>query len=91
MRLLLVLLAMLTGLSLPQAAAVAAAPSEVAGAGLQSGSAVAAQAARTACPVRAREALSLRRFTALQRKPIWLPVAALASGCGFALTDRSRR
>ncbi|WP_169492666.1 hypothetical protein [Novosphingobium olei] len=91
MRLLLVLLAMLTGLSLPQAAAVAAAQSEVAGQGLQSAAAVVAEPARAACPVRAREASPPRRFAAQQRKPVWLPVPALASGCGFELSDRSRQ
>lgn len=91
MRLLLVLLAMLSGLSLPQAAAVAAARSEVTGSGLAQGSQAVAEAKREACPVRAREAVAMRRFVAQQRKPIWLPVAALAAGCAYELSDRARQ
>lgn len=91
MRLLLVLLAMLSGLSLPQAAAVAAARAEVAGTGLAQGPQAVAEAKREACPVRAREAVPPRRFAAQQRKPIWLPVPALATGCAFEFSDRSRQ
>ena len=91
MRLLLVLLAMLTGLSLPQAAAVAAAQSEVAGAELAGAESTTAIEARQACPMRARATGPQRRFMARQGKPVWLPFTALASGCGFELSDRSRQ
>ncbi|WP_225206650.1 hypothetical protein [Novosphingobium huizhouense] len=91
MRLLLVLLAMLTGLSLPQAAAVAAAQSEVAGAELAKAASAMAPDARKSCPLRARQAVPQRRFAPAQRRPIWLPVAALLSGCGFEPSDRSRQ
>ncbi|MCW1384838.1 hypothetical protein OLX02_18635 [Novosphingobium sp. KCTC 2891] len=88
MRLLLVLLAMLTGLSLPDVA-VATSRAEVAGVGVSASAATQAAARRTVCPVRAKAAPP-RKFAALQRKPIWLPTAALVENCGVRITDRAR-
>jgi len=89
MRLLLVLLAMLTGLSLPEVA-VATSRAQVAGMGVSASAIAPAEAQRKVCPVRAREAAPPRKFAALQRKPIWLPMPALVPVCGIQLTDRAR-
>lgn len=90
MRLLLVLLAMLTGLSLPEVA-VATSRAQVAGMGVLASETAPAEAHRQVCPVRAREAAPPRKFAAFQRKPLWLPVSALVPGCCIELTDRARQ
>lgn len=88
MRLLLVLLAMLTGLSLPELA-VATSPAEVAGVGAPAaGLAQAPAADRTACRAPTRQNHRSGRIERPRR--IWLPVLALACARPIEWGDRAR-
>jgi len=83
MRFLLVLLAMLSGLSLADVA-VAASPAEVVGRAELSAAEVAPAAA--ACPVRARIARAAVRIDA--SRPLPPAEAGLALSCGVTITDQ---
>lgn len=87
MRLLLLLLAMLSGLSLPNVA-VATARAEVADMGSAVPAAVQAPQRGDACIASGG---STRRTAPVERrKRLWLPVPAFARTCGIVLTDRPR-
>ena len=88
MRVLLVLLAMITGLSVPQVA-VAFSRTEVAESGVSANQAPAADQRQRRCAQRDRDVPQMRHATA-RRKTVWLPAPALARVCGIELTDRAR-
>lgn len=86
MRLLLVLLAMLSGLSLP-GSAYAVSPAEVVAASTANPPAVAS----TACPVRAAVARAAVRLEPAVPLALRTPMPVLARNCGFIVkVDRAR-
>ena len=87
MRILLALLAMITGLSLPQAA-YAASRMEVADAGVAGATTALAERRQQRCVERGG-AIPQKRSSA-RRKTVWLPAPAFVRPCGFELTDRAR-
>lgn len=87
MRILLALLAMITGLSLPEVA-LAVSRAEVAEAGVAAGTTVSTERRQQRCAGRGG-AVPQKRTTA-RRKTVWLPAPALIRSCGIELSDRSR-
>lgn len=87
MRMLLALLALITGLSLPEVA-LAVSRTEVAEAGMSAGSATAVEQRQQRCVGRGG-AVPQKRTNA-RRKTVWLPAPALIRPCGIELTDRAR-
>ncbi len=87
MRILLALLAMITGLSLPEVA-FAASRTEIADAGV-SGAATASSERRQQRCVERGGAIPQKRSSA-RRKTVWLPAPAFIRSCGIELTDRAR-
>lgn len=86
MRILLVLLAMLTGLSLPEVA-VATSRAEVADVSAAPVASASLAERDQACTIMAGTAL--RRRTAIARRTImWLPLVALGRPCGLVVSDR---
>lgn len=87
MRILLALLAIITGLSLPEVA-FAASRTEIADAGISGAATASAERRQQRCIERGG-AIPQKRSGA-RRKTVWLPAPAFVSNCGIELTDRSR-
>lgn len=87
MRILLVLLAMLTGLSLPEVVH-ATSRTEVADSGVAASSAVAPALHEQRCAARGGVVPQMR--TTARRTAAWFPAPALIRSCGFELSDRTR-
>lgn len=87
MRILLALLAMITGLSLPEVA-FAVSRTEVADAGISASASISAEQRQQRCIGRGG-AVPQRRSSA-RRKTVWLPAPALIRICGIELSDRAR-
>ena len=87
MRILLVLLAMMTGLSMP-GVAYAVSRTEVADSGVSASASASAEQRQQRCSERVG-AVPQKRASA-RRKTVWLPAPALVRPCGIELTDRAR-
>lgn len=87
MRILLVLLAMITGLSLP-GTSYAVPRSGVADSGVSAGMTATVDQRQQRCAERGG-AVPQKRTTA-RRKTVWLPAPALIRPCGIELSDRAR-
>lgn len=87
MRILLALLAMISGLSLPEVA-VAISRAEVAEAGVAAGTSASAERRQQRCAGRGGAVPQKR--TSARRKTVWLPAPALIRPCGIELSDRAR-
>lgn len=87
MRILLALLAMITGLSLPEVA-FAASRTEIAGAGTSGAATASAERRQQRCVERGGTIPQKRYGT--RRKTVWLPAPAFVRSCGIELTDRAR-
>jgi hypothetical protein len=87
MRILLALLAILSGLSLPEVA-FAASHTEIANAGVAGSGTAAAERRQQRCIERGG-AIPQRRSSA-PLKTVWLPAPAFVRACGIELTDRAR-
>lgn len=87
MRMLLVLLAMITGLSLPEMAH-AVQRAEVADTGVAASASASAEQRQQRCAGRGG-AVPQKRSNA-RRKTVWLPAPALIRPCGIELSDRAR-
>jgi hypothetical protein len=87
MRILLALLAMITGLSLPEVA-FAASRTEIAESGVASAATASAERRQQRC-VQRGGAVPQTRTTA-RRRTVWLPAPAFVRFCGIELTDRAR-
>lgn len=88
MRILLALLAMITGLSLPEVA-MAVSRAEVAEAGVAAGGVEMAERLQKRCVCRGG-AVPQKRTNA-RRKTVWLPVPALVRSNSIYLSDRARQ
>lgn len=87
MRILLALLAIITGLNLPQTA-YAVSRMEVADAGVTGGATASAERRQQRCVERGG-AIPQKRNSG-RRKTVWLPAPANIRLCGIELTDRAR-
>lgn len=87
MRMLLALLALITGLSLPEVA-LAVSRTEVAEAGMATGATTSVEQRQQRCA--ARGGAVPQKRTNARRKTMWLPAPALIRPCGIELTDRAR-
>ncbi len=87
MRILLALLAMITGLSMPQVA-YAASSMEVADAGVSGAATASAEKRQQRCAERG--GVRPQKRSNARRKTVWLPAPAFIRPCGIELTDRAR-
>lgn len=87
MRILLALLAMITGLSLPEVA-FAVSRTEVTDAGVSAAATASAEQRQQRCAGRGG-VVPQKRSTA-RRKTVWLPAPALIRPCDIELSDRAR-
>lgn len=87
MRMLLALLALITGLSLPEVA-LAVSRTEVAEAGMSAGAPSSVEQRQQRCT--ARGGAVPQKRTNARRKTVWLPAPALIRPCGIELSDRAR-
>lgn len=87
MRILLALLAMITGLSLPQTA-FAVSRTEIADSGVTVGATASAQKRQQRCAERGGAVPQKRNST--RRKTVWLPAPAVIRPCDIELSDRAR-
>lgn len=87
MRFLLALLAMITGLTLPEVA-LAVSRTEVADAGVSAAATASAEQRQQRCA--GRGGVVPQKRSNARRKTVWLPAPALIRPCGIELTDRAR-
>lgn len=87
MRFLLALLAMITGLTLPEVA-LAVSRTEVADAGVAAAATASAEQRQQRCA--GRGGVVPQKRSNARRKTVWLPAPALIRPCGIELTDRAR-
>lgn len=87
MRFLLALLAMITGLTLPEVA-LAVSRTEVADTGVSGAATASAEQRQQRCA--GRGGVVPQKRSNARRKTVWLPAPALIRPCGIELSDRAR-